>query len=135
MNSHPTLPSRRSSLLTVMNSHLTLPPNPSRRSSHLTVMSSLPTVVTSSLPTVATSSHLTATSSPNTNADPTVAAPTRPPSPRNRDLTVMSSLPMAVTNSPPTVVKATTECNDNVVMTYKIVKYGLNQPNKILIQV
>jgi len=42
---------------------------------------------------------------------------------------------MVVTNSPPTDVKATTECNDNVVMTYKIVKYGLNQPNKILIQV
>merc|ERR1711971_885685 len=128
MNSHPTLPpnpSRRSSLLTVMNSHLTLPPNPSRRSSHLTVMSSLPTVATSSLPTVA--------SSPNTNAEP--AAPTRPLSPRNRDPTAMRSHPMVVTNSPPTDVKATTECNDNVVMTYKIVKYGLNQPNKILIQV
>merc|ERR1712226_708299 len=108
-----------------MNSHLTLPPSPSRRSGHLTVMSSLPTVATSSLPTD--------TSSPNTNADPTVAAPTRPPSPRNRDLTAMRSHPMVVTNSPPTDVRATTECNDNVVMTYKIVKYGLNQPNKILI--
>merc|ERR1712037_712728 len=114
----PVKPVEKSSLLTVMNSHPTLPPSPSRRSSHLTVMSSLPTVATSSL---------------NTNAEP--AAPTRPPSPRNRDPTAMRSHPMVVTNSPPTDVKATTECNDNVVMTYKIVKYGLNQPNKILIQV